>query len=53
MAVEGGHEVVRCGAARKHGEQAEYNGKYLTEVKAAPRAEAYIWSPFKMLDNSL
>jgi hypothetical protein len=42
MAVEGGHEVARSAATRKHGVEAEYNGKFLIEVKAKPAAGAYI-----------
>jgi hypothetical protein len=42
MAVEGGHEVARSAATRKHGVEAEYNGKFLIEVNARPAAGAYI-----------
>jgi hypothetical protein len=34
--------MARSDAARKLGEPAEYNGKFLTEVKARPAASAYI-----------
>ena len=42
MAIEGGHEVARSAATRKHGVEIEYNGKFLTAVNARPAAGAYI-----------